>query len=62
MDVVEEMNEFTELMESVNPDIINLEDRVLILQAYVDFRKKVEPIYLKYAMKDPNVSSFLYKL
>lgn len=57
-----EMNEFIKLMNEVDPNSFSLEEQMYCGLAMVEFMNKVKPIYMKHAAKDPEATTFLFKM
>lgn len=57
-----EMDEFIKLTKEVDPNAFSLEDQLYCCLAMTEFMNKVKPVYLKYAAKDPEATTFLFKM
>lgn len=59
---IEEMNEFTNVMNQTDISKFDISDQLRLYYAFTTFAEAVKPIYAKYAVKDKNISNFIIKL
>lgn len=56
------VDQFLELVNSVDMNRMSLVDQMTVCLIFAECMEKAEPILLKYAATNPNVTNFLFKL
>lgn len=56
------LDQFLELLNNIDVDSMSLVDQMTISLLFAEMMEKAEPILLKYAATNPNVTNFLFKL